>query len=143
MSKRQYSGKAPHAKVASKPRRTYKDVVYHSLAECKQAQIFDLEIRACELTHVVRQVPFQLGPDYPPWRVDFVCFHLRQRSHGPYFVDMWAVEVKGVNTKDVVHIRRLWPKYGPCRLLIRWVKWGKFTKDEIIEGAEHLRKEES
>lgn len=136
MSGRQYSGRAPHAKVSSKERRIYKDAVYHSLAEMEFAQILDLEIRAGNVAYVVRQVPFQLGPDFS-WRADFVCFNLRRDGHAEPFVEMVVHEVKGVNTPDFRTVRRLWSKYGPCDLVVHWIKWGKWTKVETIEGAQH------
>lgn len=131
-----YTGRASHAKVAEKKRRTYKDVVYHSLTEAKHAQGMDLRIKAGELICCLRQVPFQLGPDRI-WRVDFVCFNIAVGPGGVPELDMWAEELKGVKTKEVAEIRRLWLRYGPCRLIIRLVSRGKYVEDEIIEGAEH------
>lgn len=136
MREQTYKGKAPHVKVVAKERRTYKDVVYHSLTEARHAQSLDLRVKAGELMCWLRQVPFQLGPD-KIWRVDFVCFNIVFGPLGVPRLDMWAEELKGVNTKDVAEIRRLWIKYAPCRLIMRFVNWGKYVRDEIIEGAPH------
>lgn len=135
MSKGSYRGRAPHAKVSAKVRRIHRDVVYHSLAEKEFAQILGLEIRAGNVAHVVRQVPFQLGPDFS-WKADFVCFSLRRDAHAEPFVEMVVHEVKGVNTTDFRTVRRLWPKYGPCDLVVHWTEWGKWTKVETIKGAQ-------
>lgn len=92
--------KAPRIRVASKLERTYKNVVYHSAAEAKQAAELDLLQRVGEIVEWERQValPIKL-------RGIFICavvidFKVYRFNADPYFL-----EVKGHET-ELYRIKR-------------------------------------
>lgn len=140
MKKPKYvSGSAMRGRVASKERRTYNDVTYDSLGECMRAGDHTVLIKAGELTHVLRQVKFRLGPDFW-WRADFVCFQFRKTVAG-YLWEIWVEEIKfynkyGVEPKEFRDVRRLWEKYGPFPMLI-YKRKGTGWDVERIEGAQN------
>lgn len=139
MTKQHVSGAAMRGRVASKERRTYNDVTYDSLGECMRAGDHTALIKAGELTYVLRQVKFRLGPDFW-WRADFVCFQFRRTVAGDLW-EVWVEEVKfynkhGNEPKDFRRVRRLWAKYGPFPMLI-YKRKGKGWNVERLEGAPH------
>lgn len=122
--------------VAAKKDRTYNGIVYDSKAEVLRAAEHALLIRADKLTYVLRQVKFQLGPDFS-WRADFVCFRNTPAFDGDYSQHLvWVEEIKGVETAKFRDVRRLWKKYGPFPMLI-YKRKGTGWKVERLEGAQH------
>ena len=101
-------------RVSPKEKRTYRDVVYDSIAEMKRAQELDLFVGG-NLSHWFRQVPFQLGPD-TSWHADFVCIS--------YDANVWVEDVKQFETPASRRIVRLWKKYGPHDLHIIGLEGG-------------------
>lgn len=105
----------PRIRVVSKDRRTHEGVTYASGAECRYAEILDLDP---EIIWWVRQPKFQLG-DFV-YTADFLTTDING--------NVQAVEVKGMETERWRMMRSLWPKYGPIAL--RVVNLG--TTTEII-----------
>lgn len=106
-------------------RRTYKNVVYDSLMECKRARVLDLLGRGSGPLTVERQVKVQLGPDFST-RVDFVV----SRDGEPAY----AEEVKGWETPTFRTVKRLWRKYGPYPMVVLTLEGSTWTS-YTVEGA--------
>ncbi len=108
-------------------RTEYEGVKYDSKAEAEYAARLEIARKAGAIRRWDRQVTFPLGPDHR-YRCDFVVTN----NDGTRF----AVDCKGVETRDFKRHRRLWAKYGAIPLHIYKVK-----KDtEIIEPACNLPK---
>lgn len=114
-------------RVSPKEKRTYKNVVYDSIAEMKRANILDDLARFGEVKFWFRQVPFQLGPD-TSWRCDFLVISALGGIH--------VEDVKQFETPASRRIKKLWKKYGPHDLLIIGLKGGL----QVIPAA--VRREE-
>ncbi len=87
----------------------YNGVRYDSIAEADYAALLDIWMIGEHILGWLRQVTFQLGPDFKA-RVDFLVIDNDMRCV--------AHEVKGHETKQFKTVRRLWPKYAPCNLVI-------------------------
>jgi len=85
---------------------------YDSKAEARHAETLDAMKRAGHLRWVLRQVPIPIGEPGidKPYRVDFVVCG----SNG----QVWAEEVKGVETAAFRRQKRQWAKRGPFPLLV-------------------------
>lgn len=114
--------------VAPKEQRIYKGQLYASKAEMEYAQRLDLDP---DVKWWLRQVPVQLGEDTVT-RVDFLVHEFNGASQS---WRTYAVDVKGMETRDFKRIKKLWAKYAPFPLRI--VKRGK-TASEIppVERSE-------
>ena len=109
-------------RVSPREKRTYEDVVYHSIAEMKRAQELDLLLWAGDISDWFRQVPFQLGPDCS-WKCDFLVLGLDGLTR--------VEDVKEFETPASRRIKRLWKKYGVYPLWILGLKGGK----QIVQGG--------
>ncbi len=115
---------------AKKPARTDTDGrIYASKLEMKRARYLRLLMR-CDPPQVLtfaKQPEFQLGDQ--KYTADFIVL---------WADDTWQVEdVKGgPDTERFRMIKRLWPKYGPCRLAVMEQPHGRgpFRGREYIEG---------
>ncbi len=107
---------------------TYKGVRYDSQAEARYAADLDLQKQAGDIAFWLRQVKIPLGVDIST-RIDFLVFTSSHNPRSSWF-NVYAAEVKGVETADFRRVRKLWTKYGPCNLCI--VKRGEV---EVIEPA--------
>lgn len=104
----------------------YDGVKYPSKAEAAHAILLDALLKDNEINWWLRQVPVRLGPD-TVFRVDFlVAGHPATMET----LEVWAEDVKGVETPAFRKIRKLWMKYGPFPLHII-----KGKKTEIITPA--------
>jgi len=105
-------------------KRTYRDVVYASIAEMKRAQTLDVLVKSGGIFKWFRQVPFQLGPD-TSWKSDFVVINcLYRRNAGDVAMSLWVEDVKEFETPASRRIVRLWKKYGPYTLHIIGLRSG-------------------
>ena len=121
------------APVVEKERRTFKGVVYDSLAESVRAAELDLLVRNGDITHVLRQVPFMLGG--VTYRADFVGFS-RVAIATPEVWHVWVEEVTGRrkgNAKKVL-LKKLWRAHGPFPLKIYYSEHGRKwdTIEEVL-----------
>ncbi len=103
----------------------YNGVRYDSIAEAGYAHYLDILMREEFIRGWLRQVPFQLGPDFKT-RVDFLVIDNDMRCE--------AHEVKGYETARFKTIRRLWPKYAPCPLVVIKAYRGIRVIQETIAG---------
>ncbi len=120
------------AKLAGNKPRKYRNVPteyggvrYDSKAEAVYAERLDLWVLLEHIRGWVRQVSFQLGSDFKT-RVDFLVIDNEMKCE--------AHEIKGHEIAQFKTVRRLWPKYAPCPLVI--VKESRTRKwtFETIEG---------
>ncbi len=108
----------------------YKGVKYDSQLEASQACELDVELQQGRVDWWLRQVTIPLGPDFKT-RVDFlvakpiVCQNSNVATH------IFAIEVKGFETREFAKVRRLWEKYGPFDLKIV-----KKNSEETITGKQ-------
>jgi hypothetical protein len=105
----------------------YRGVRYASKAEAARAAELDLLILAGKVTWWLRQVPIDIGEAGvdKPYRVDFlVCEEYR-----PDFFQVWAEDVKGIETSSFQRHLKQWRIRGPFPLHV--IKNGK---TEIIQG---------
>ena len=108
-----------HAKAT-----TYNGVRYDSKAEAEYAAMLDLLLAAKEIRSYERQVKVPLGDD-DSLRVDFVVTEWH---------DVYAVDVKGVETADFKRKAKLWKKYGTMDLLVMKRKGGKWLPTRVPGG---------
>ena len=99
--------------------RTYRGRLYDSRAEMAHAVQLDADPT---VDFWLRQVGFDLGED-ERYRADFLVRTLAG--------DVFAVDVKGVETTAFKRVRRLWAKYGPCELHV--VRRGRTA--EVIDAT--------
>jgi len=111
--------------VSEPARRTYNDVVYHSLAEARRAQLLDLLIRGGQVRAWKRQVRFELGTLYNVYVVDFVVEEADGAVH--------AEDVKGYETREFKKNARLWAAFGPIPLWILTPGGASRWKVKIID----------
>lgn len=111
----------PH-KYHAKPT-VYKGRMYDSKAEAEYAAGLDMDR---DIAWWLRQVSFDLGED-TRYRADFLVAD--ESSMLGSGTDIYAVDVKGVETAAFRKIKKLWRKYGPVPLHV--VKRGKTV--EVIE----------
>ena len=104
-------------------RTEYGGVMYDSKAEAEYAERLDRQQFVGVICWWLRQVTIPLGPDFST-RVDFLVADFNGLNRTVY-----AVEIKGVETREFKRVRKLWPKYGPFPLRI--VKKGNV---ELIGG---------
>ena len=97
----------------------YRGWRFDSKAEANYARELDEKVGSGEVYMWLRQTPFDLGED-TRYRSDFVVI----LTSG----DIFAVDVKGMETQSFKKIKRLWKKYGMIPLQI--VKKGSVA--EII-----------
>ena len=102
----------------------YGGVRYDSKAEAEYAMTLDLLLRAREIKDWDRQVKIPLGDD-DSLRVDFVVTEWH---------DVYAVDVKGVETADFKRKAKLWKKYGTMDLLVMKRKGGKWLPTRVPGG---------
>ncbi len=95
------------AKYRSK-RTFYNGIWYDSKDEAEYAEKLEDRVKRNFLSWWLRQVKVPLGPD-DSLRVDFLV---------PSVCDVYAVEVKGFETKDFKRKKKLWKKYGPFPLCV-------------------------
>ncbi len=113
---------------AKKPARTDTDGrVYASKAEMKRADDLRFLLRCEQVLTFAKQPEFQLGDQ--KYTADFIVL---------WADGTWQVEdVKGgPDTERFRMIKRLWPKYGPCRLAVMEQPHGRgsFRGREYVEG---------
>lgn len=99
----------------------YNGVLYDSKAEAAYAEHLDLLARAGGIAWWIRQPTFRLGCPENVYKPDFLVV----TDAGVYVVD-----VKGVETSKFKKDRRLWAKYGPCRLVIVKGKKSEYVDPE-------------
>lgn len=112
------------SKYRAKPT-PYKGITYASRAEAKRAMELDLMKQSGEISWWLRQVPVDIGEPGvdKPYRVDFlVCMG----------GDVWAEDVKGVETASFRRHVRQWRLRGPFELHV--IKKKKI--DVIPKGEE-------
>lgn len=90
-------------------RTVYNGVSYASKSEALRANQLDLLMRAGDIRFWIGQPLFRLGCPENTYRPDFLVVSQD---------DVWAEDVKGVETAAFRRNRRLWTKYGPCELRI-------------------------
>ena len=112
--------------VAPKERRTYKGVLYASMAEMERAAELDFLVTTGDVLYWVGQPKFRLGVAENTYRPDFHVIGGDAHDRAT-----WAEDVKGVETPAFRKNKRLWKSYGPCPLRI--IRGGKVV--ETIEGA--------
>ena len=98
----------------------YRGWRFDSKAEANFAQLLDTRKESGQVAYWLRQVPFDLTDD-DRYKADFLVVE----SDG----NIYAVDVKGMETPRFKKIRKLWEKYGIMPLQI--VKAN--TELEIIE----------
>ena len=113
--------------VAPKADRTWRGVLYASKAERLRAEYLDELLRMGELIHVLEQPTYRLGCAENRYRPDFLCVD----RNG----EVWAEDVKGMETQAFKRHKRLWRKYGPCPLRIVKLAGKKWKTTEIVEGG--------
>jgi hypothetical protein len=94
-------------------RTEYDGRLYDSKAEAARARELDLLKEAGGIRHWEPQPKFRLGPDFT-YRPDFIVWH----NDGTTEVE----DVKGTETPTFRKTRKLWAKYGPVDLCIRFHK---------------------
>ncbi|MHC4405597.1 MAG: DUF1064 domain-containing protein [Planctomycetota bacterium] len=97
---------------------------YDSKAEAEYAAMLDLQLDAHDIKSYERQVKIPLGAD-DSLRVDFVVTEWH---------DMYAVDVKGVETPDFRRKAKLWRDYGTMDLLVMKRKGGKWVPTRVPGG---------
>jgi transposase len=114
--------------VSAREERTLDGVVYASKAEAYRASELQV-LKDCALIDKWgRQRKVQLGPDFKT----IVDFEVTGLVDGR--IRRWFEEVKGYETWRFRMLRRLWPKYGPGKLVILKRRGNDWTK-EVLEGA--------
>ena len=106
-------------------RTEYNGVKYDSKAEAAYAETLDLMLRASTIRGWIRQPTFSLGVPENKYRPDFLVFD----GDGT----VYAVDVKGVETRKFLHDAKLWSRYGPCPLHVVGVKRGTISTSRTIE----------
>ena len=106
----------------------YKGVLYDSKAEADYAAELDALKFKGEVAWWLRQVKIPLGLDFST-RVDFLVA-IKNHSMDSTVLHVYAVEVKGVETREFAKIRKLWTKYSPFDLHIN-----KRGNTEVLRGA--------
>ena len=104
-------------------------VRYASKAEARRAQELKRMVQCGAYNKVERQPLFQLGD--VRYRADFQIW-----AKGDPWGDSWVEEVKGFETPRFRLIKRLWRRYGPCRLVVLKRRSNEWAC-EFIEGIGH------
>ena len=121
--------------VAAKEDRTFGSLVFDSKAEMVRWQEHLVLIKTGHVTHVNRQVKVMLGDI--PYVVDYQVLESLEK--------WWMEEVKGVETPRFKLVKKLWPKYGPCPLVILKRKGNGWVKTIIHpeqKEADHVGADE-
>ncbi len=116
---------SPDAKRMRKIKRTHDGVTYGSILEANYAAYLDglIQTETATFEFWLRQVPFRLGKDFV-YRADFVLFE--------HDGNVFAVDVKGMETREFRRTLKLWKKYGPMPLhIVTWKR--KQWCTEVIE----------
>ncbi len=123
MKKRKTFHKPVRSQRSDPSRRTYKGVVYDSIAEMGRAPELDLLMQQLgPMWTWSRQVKIQLGEDFAT-KVDFVIYRGDEA--------MWAEEIKGFDTPQFKTVLRLWKKYQPMELRILRPRRGGWVTETI------------
>lgn len=120
---------APRSKYAA-VRAEYNGRTYDSKAEARYASQLDLGVKAGVVAWWIPQPLFMLGP--LPYRPDFLVGETLVGDSWPNVFNVYAVDVKGVETQRFRDVRRMWAEHGPVPL--RVIKNGKHT-ETITRGA--------
>jgi len=114
-------------KVAPAKERTANGRVYASKAEMLYANMLYDQMRAGEIIEVIEQPSLWLGVPENKYRPDFLI--VPAGAARPYYVD-----VKGMETSQFKHVKKLWAKYGRLDLQIVKRKGDKFVTLEVISN---------
>lgn len=101
---------------------------YPSLAQRDRAAELHLLVDAGDIFAVIPEVKMPLGEDFAT-TVDFLVIG-DDRQY-----DIWVEEVKGVETREFRKVRKLWPKYAWCPMVIM-KRRGSGWATETLRGAE-------
>jgi hypothetical protein len=113
---------------------TYKGVKYQSKAEAERARYLDSLKHGGLIAWWLRQVPVQLGED-TVYRIDFQVGVRLVGADGDIGYIVRAEDVKGVETRAFVKIKKLWRKYGPFPLDVIALKHKDWVT-RTVEGGQ-------
>lgn len=123
---------------ASRDRRTFRGVVYHSRDEMIRATELDLLVRAGAY-RVTRQPKVALGLPKNEWTLDFEV----ECDEGEYLyradgevveAQHWFEDVTGFETAEKRRWIELWRDYGPCLLVLMKRKGDGWVRRVVIPG---------
>ena len=86
----------------------YNGVRYASKSEARRAAELDLKIKAGQIRWWIGQPKFRLGVPENVYTADFLVIGMDGQ--------VWAEDVKGVETAKFRRDAKLWAAYGPCPL---------------------------
>lgn len=115
--------------VAPAAERTWNGRKYASKSEMHRAMELATLVKVGQIKSVREQPRFTLGHKAIVYVSDFEVFD-GERT--------WVEEVKGKETPKFRMVRRLWPDYGPCPLLIfKRPKRGRGWDREVVKGKDN------